>query len=123
MKPNEFFFGSEDVKKGLDKEFVNYLMDLSHKLNDGFLDIRVVNEDLGAVVVYYFKRYWDEKIDCDKFAPTDENRIVVDRVDFPDGHYDYFEDEELKKEVIEEFLRNNPNYEYNWKYNYFRKKE
>lgn len=125
MRPFEIYFDEEDVKKNLPTLYIQHMLELGAQLEGKFFDIRVRNEDLGGVAVEVIERYWDSEMDSDKFDYISdyEGKLVVYRIDFPDNHYEYAEDYSRKQFLINEWLKENPEYEYNWEYNYFDKKE
>lgn len=45
------------------------------------------------------------------------------KIEFPDNHYDYVSTDKERQALVEEWLKENPDYEYDWKYNIFSKKE
>lgn len=101
---NSMFF--KDVKSALE------LVDVLLKDNDDlFNDTHIYIEDVG-VVVEWAQVPFDHSYGG-RFAFVDEDAEVMLFKDFPDGHYEYFSNEEEYKEAFDQWLKDNPKWKKN----------
>ena len=113
MKPkmNEMWFSREDCKKCLHLEFIKHLWEISEKLSSGWLEI-LITGDGEATCVEFEKRYLDDDSPQGYFTYVDEwnDEVVLKKVQFPDGHYDYFDRRASREEIMKDWQKEHPNW-------------
>lgn len=103
---NSQSFSPEEVKKGLLKDLLNYLLDYNKKSEHGYYDIHITSDSYCTIVewahvLYQFK---DEE---GKFVYVDSDGVVLKEVRLPDGNYDLFYPEEVEEKLIQ-WHKDNP---------------
>ena len=109
---NRKAFVPEEVKKGLLKDLLDYLLNYNLKSKDYYNEIHITTDGYCTIVEW-------EDVPYDKgwggtFQYIDESHVVMKEVMFPDNHSEYLFDEE-EQEAIDEWLKENPG----WKQNEF----
>lgn len=105
---NSQAFTPEEVKKGLLKDLLDYLLDHNKKNNEQYYDIHITTDGYCSIVewtdVSYDQKYGPEG----KFEFVDSDQVVMLEKYFPDNHTELCYDEEDYQERLKEFLEENP---------------
>lgn len=105
---NSQAFTPEEVKKGLLKDLLNYLLDHNQKNEDQYYDIHITTDGYCSIVewtdVNYDSKYGPEG----KFEFVDSNQVVMLEKEFPDNHTELCYNEEDYEERLKDFLDKNP---------------
>ena len=104
---NSQAFTPEEVKKGLLKDLLNYLIDYNIKSESGYYDIHICSDGYCTIVgwVDIDYKYKDEQ---GKFEFVPSNGQVMLEYSFPDNHYEQFYSQEEYQERFQEWLKENP---------------
>lgn len=120
MKYNSQAFTPEEVAKGLHIKFLQALLDISEKLDNSHFEFHITTDGYCTIIEWadvnpeYEDDYW-------KFV--DYEHEVMYKVEFPDNHYEYVFDEEEGKELLDEWLKENPGWKKNDYGHWYNEKE
>ena len=103
---NSVAFTPEDVQKNLHLDLINYLLSFNQKSENSFFDIHITTDGFCTIVEFAnITRGINDT--SEGFVYMDEDHYLLRRVEFPDGHYDYFNDD-AAEEVFNNWLREHP---------------
>ena len=105
---NSQAFTPEEVKKGLHLDLIKYLLDYNQKAEGYFNDIHIDTDGYCVIVEWVTESYKDA---CSSFEFVDEDEVVLKIVKFPDGSYDYVEDQDEANDRFQLWLHENPGLE------------
>lgn len=105
---NSVGFTPEEVKKGLHLDLINYLLDYNKKSEHHFNEIHITSDGYCLIVEWVNNNY--EYMAYNGFKYVDEDHRIFKRVEFPDNHSEYLDDDE-ENEAIEEWIKDNPGWE------------
>ena len=106
---NSVAFAPEDVQKNLHIDLINYLLSFNQKSEDSFFDIHITSDGFCTIVEFAnLTRGINDT--SEGFVYMDEDHYLLKRVNFPDGHYDYFDDNEAE-DVFNNWLADHPGWE------------
>lgn len=105
---NSQSFTPEEVKKGLHLKFIKSLLEISSKKENSYFDIHITTDSYCTIVEWSDVSFEDGG---GKFEFVDANQVIMTEKLFPDNHYEYFTSEEEYKERLEEWLKENPEWE------------
>lgn len=103
---NSVAFTPDEVEKNLHLDLINFLLSYNSKADDSFFDIHITTDGY-CTIVEFVSLTRGVNDNSEGFAYVDEEHYVLKRVDFPDGHYEYLDDE-VAEEALKEWLANNP---------------
>jgi hypothetical protein len=109
-KFNSQAFTSEEVKQGLHLDLINYLLDYNSKSKECFNDIHIDSDGFCVIVEWVTETYGDV---LTGFEYVGEDEVVLKIVNFPDGSYDYVEDQDEANDRFQLWLHQNPDWEKN----------
>ena len=110
MKPNSMSFIPKEVEQGLLNKLIDYFLLYNKTSNDHYIDFHVTTDGYCMIVEWVDLPYSHEW--GGSFQYVDEEEQVIHEIHLPDGTYMRSSADWEDKEIIEEFLKNNPNYEY-----------
>ena len=102
---NSVAFTPEDVQKNLHLDLINYLLSYNQKSEDYYFDIHITTDRFCTIVEFACVSY--EEINDNGFVFMDDDHFLLKRVVFPDGHYDFLDDDEAE-EVFNNWLKEHP---------------
>ena len=103
---NSVAFTPEDVQKNLHLDLINYLLSFNQKSENSFFDIHITTDGFCTIVEFAnITRGINDT--SEGFVYMDEDHYLLKRVVFPDGHYDYLDDDEAE-EVFNNWLQEHP---------------
>ena len=106
-------FTPEEVKKGLFNDLLDYLLNHNKKNNDRYYDIHITTDGYCSIVEWVECNYNDEYGDNRHFRLIDYDEVVMKEVIMPDNSIQYAVDDDHAKELLDDFLKENPNYKKN----------
>ena len=106
---NSVAFTPDEVEKNLHMDLINFLLSYNSKADDSFFDIHITTDGY-CTIVEFVSLTRGVNDNSEGFAYVDEEHYVLKRVEFPDGHYEYLDDE-VAEEALKEWLANNPGWE------------
>ena len=77
---------------------------------NSYFDIHITTDGYCTIVEFAPLDY-ALSADIEGFVFMDEEHYLVKRVDFPDGHYDYYESDEAANTALEEWLKTHPEFD------------
>lgn len=107
-KFNSQAFTPEEVKQGLHLDLINYLLDYNSKSKECFNDIHIDSDGFCVIVEWVTETYGDV---LTSFEYVGEDEVVLKIVHFPDGSYDYVEDQDEANDRFQLWLHENPGWE------------
>lgn len=107
-KFNSQAFTPEEVKQGLHLDLINYLLDYNSKSKECFNDIHIDSDGFCVIVEWVTETYGDVST---SFEYVGEDEVVLKIVKFPDGSYDYVEDQDEANDRFQLWLHQNPDWE------------
>ena len=113
-------FTPEECKKGLHLKLIQSLLEISEKFEDSHFEFHITTDGYCIIIEWidvnqeYEDDYW-------KFV--DYEHEVMYRVEFPDNHYEYVSDEDEAKELLDEWLKENPGWKKNEYGHWYNEKE
>ena len=113
MNVNSVTFTPEEVEKGFLQDLLKYLTDHNEKSNDYYYEIHVTSDGYCSIVEFVRVPYDDSLGGFGKFEYIDEDHVVVKEVILPDNSTVFAYNEEHEKELLDEFLEENPWYKKN----------
>ena len=119
-KYNSQAFTKEEVKQGLHLDLINYLLDYNSKSKECFNDIHIDSDGFCVIVEWVTETYGDV---LTSFEFVDEDEVVLKIVKFPDGSYDYVEDQDEANDRFQLWLHENPDWERDEPSKCYRRKE
>ena len=103
---NSVAFTPEDVQKNLHLDLINYLLSFNQKSENSFFDIHITTDGFCTIVEFAnITRGINDT--SEGFVYMDEDHYLLKRVEFPDGHYDYLDDNEAE-DVFNNWLKEHP---------------
>ena len=96
---NRQYFSDKDVEAGLHIKFIQFLL-ANFESNEYRIDMHVYHEDCGAVIVEWIRQSWSHLDEMGSFQFVDADKVVVQEVQFPDGHYDYARSNEEAAQLL-----------------------
>ena len=106
---NSEYFTKEQVEQGLHIKFIEFLLELDDYDRGGVHDIHMYKEEDAIIVEWCFKWY-DKSIGNDRFEFLGEDDLVMTEVYLPDNSSVYVRNEDERKEVLEDWLKEHPTY-------------
>lgn len=104
---NSQAFTPEEVKKGLLKDLLDYLLEHNRKAEEQYYDIHITTDGYCSIVEWTGVSYKFEGEEGKfEFVPSD-GYVVLER-SFPDNHTELCYSEEDYQERLDEFLKENP---------------
>ena len=119
-KFNSQAFTPEEVKQGLHLDLINYLLDYNSKSKECFNDIHIDSDGYCIVVEWVTETYGNA---LTSFEYVGEDEVVLKIVKFPDGSYDYVEDQDEANDRFQLWLHENSDWERNDSGKGYRRKE
>ena len=113
MCVNNVAFTPEEVKKGYLQDLLSYLTDYNKKSDDYYYDIHITSDGYCSIVEFIHVPYDNSLGGYGRFEYVDEDQIVVKEVILPDNSIVVAYNEEHEKELLDEFLKENPWYKKN----------
>lgn len=109
-KYNSMYFTKQDVDKGLHLDLLKSLYKTSIESENDTLDIHTYTED-DAVIIEWCQHSieFDDNL-TNVFRYVDYDEVIMLEKSFPDGHYEYFNDEEEYQSRFEEWLKEHTTY-------------
>ena len=108
-KINSVAFTPEEVKQNLHMGLIVYLLSFNQKSENSFFDIHITTDGLCTIVEFAnITRGINDTLEG--FVYMDEDHYLLKRVEFPDGHYDYLDDNEAE-DVFNDWLKEHPGWE------------
>ena len=108
-KVNSVAFTPDEVEKNLHLDLINFLLTYNKKADDSFFDIRITTDGC-CLIVEFVSLTRGINDDSEGFVFMDEEHYLLKRVEFPDGHYDYLNDDD-EDDAISQWLAANPGWE------------
>jgi hypothetical protein len=105
---NSQAFTPEEVKQGLHLDLINYLLDYNSKSKECFNDIHIDSDGFCVIVEWVTETYGNV---LTSFEYVGEDEVVLKIVHFPDGSYDYVEDQDEANDRFMLWLHQNPGWE------------
>lgn len=108
---NEEAFLPEDVEKGLHIKFIKALLQISSELSESYYDIHITTDSYCTIV-----QWCNHSCDGEcggSFEYVDEDKVIAEAIYFPNGTTMYAFDEEEKDNLINEFIKEHPEWEMN----------
>lgn len=112
-KYNLMYFSSEDIKNKLHTKLIETLFELSLKSDNEIVHIHTYTEEDAIIVEWCQHNPEFDDYDKNTFSYVGEEECVMFEGQLPDRHYEYFHSEEEYKEVINDWLKEHPNYKQN----------
>lgn len=106
---NSQAFTPEEVEKGKHLELIKLLLSLEDK--DSFEDIHIASDGY-CVIVEWDTVFRDERPVAFRYTSDDE--VILKEVIFPDNHIEYAGSEEEAKEMLDKWLKENPQWHKNY---------
>ena len=107
-KFNSQAFTPEEVKQGLHLDLINYLLNYNSNSKECFNDIHIDNDGYCIIIEWITETYRDA---LTSFEYVGEDEVVLKIVKFPDGSYDYVEDQDEANDRFQLWLHENPDWE------------
>lgn len=103
---NSMSFSPEDMKAGLHKELIDYLVNYHLNQDDRFNDIHLTTDGFCLIVEW-------EQVPYDhsyggSFRYVDEDSDVMRRVDLPDGSWEYIYEDDDPNQYLHDWLVEHP---------------
>jgi hypothetical protein len=105
---NSQAFTPEEVKQGLHLDLINYLLDYNSKSKECFNDIHIDSDGFCVIVEWVTETYGNV---LTSFEHVGEDEVVLKIVHFPDGSYDYVEDQDEANDRFQLWLHQKPDWE------------
>ena len=105
---NSKAFTPEEVKQGLLKDLINYLIGYNTKSKEDYYDIHITTDGYCTIVEWTDVMYDNNLGEQGRFKFVDSNEVVMFEGQFPDNHYEMCYDEEDYQERLKNFLKDNP---------------
>lgn len=103
---NSVAFTPEEIKQGLHIDLLDYLISHNQKNKNSYYDIHITTDGFCTIVEFATITYGiDDGVEG--FVFMDEEHELLKRVEFPDGHYDYFNDDEVD-DAFKKWLADHP---------------
>ena len=107
---NSLVFSKEEQEKGLLNDFINILLKINRESFDHHIEFLIRQEEDLVIVEWSQINYSCE--DCySHFKLVEPDQVVMLEYRFPDNHIEYVFDEEEGKELLEQWLKENPGWE------------
>ena len=119
-KFNSQAFTPEEVKLGLHFELLNYLLSYNAQATDYFNDIHIDSDGYCTIIEWVQE---SRKEAFTSFEYVGEDEVVLKIVKFPDGSYDYVEDQDEANDRFMLWLHQNPGWEKDGKGGWYNKAE
>ena len=107
METNSMTFSISDQEKGLHLELINFLLRVNRESEDHSVEFLVKQED-EFVIIEWIVNYHDYE---NHFQAIGDDECVMIEYRFPDNHFEYVFSEEEGKELLDEWLKENPGWE------------
>lgn len=107
-KFNSQAFTPEEVKLGLHFELLNCLLSYNAQATDYFNDIHI-DSDGYCTIIEWVQESREEAFTSFEYVGEDE--VILKIVKFPDGSYDYVEDQDEANDRFQLWLHQNPDWE------------
>ena len=104
---NQMAFTPEQVKKGLHLELIAALEKIEEGLGDRHFDILRTSDGYCTIILWCDVND-DGHYESGTFRFVDSDECVMIQREYPDGHYEYFQDEEEYDDALARWLRSNP---------------
>lgn len=111
MSYNSVAFSPEDVEKGYHQDLLDYLTDFNKKSDDDYYEIHITSD--GYCMIIEFEKVPYSREFGGRFEYVDEDQCIMTEKQLPDDTYVLVHDEDEYKELLDDFLKENPNYEKN----------
>ena len=105
-------FTPDEVEDGYLNDLLKYLMDHNDKNRERYYDIHITTDGFCQIVEWTDINY-ERDYEEGRFRYVDCDEVVMKEVEMPDNSIVYAHDEDEAKELIDDFLKENPNYEKN----------
>ena len=102
-------FTPEEVEKNLHLDLINFLLTYNKKAENSFVDIHVTTDGY-CVIVEFANITRGVNDNTEGFVFMDEEHYLLKRVEFPDGHYEYMDDDD-EDDAISQWLAAHPGFE------------
>ena len=119
-KFNSQAFTPEEVKQGLHLDLINYLLDYNSKSKNYFNDIHIDSDGFCVIIEWVTETYGDV---LTSFEYVGEDEVVLKIVKFPDGSYDYAEDQDEANDRFQLWSHENPDWAYDSNKGWYKKDE
>lgn len=109
---NSMAFTPEEVEAGLFQKFLDTLIHYNGNSEKHYCDIHITTDGYCTILEWDcvpFSHEWGGE-----FKHVDFDEEVVHEFPLPNGSYVRSRDEQEDKEIIEDFMHDNPDYEYDW---------
>ena len=110
---NKVMFTQEEVRKGMHHELIDHLLEYNRKSTTFCNDIHIVDSYSDGTLEVEWAQVWREDGGVEGFKFIDYDHYVTVKVEFPDGHYDYYENDEIAEEAQDTWLKAHPEYQVN----------
>ena len=111
---NSMAFTPEELEAGLLQNLLNYLFTYNKKSEKHYCDIHITTDSYCTIVEWDVVPYSHEW--GGEFKHVDFDEDVIHYVELPDGSCVQSKSEEEDREIIEDYMRNNSDYKYDWVY-------
>lgn len=107
---NSLVFSKKEQELGLHLDFINTLLKLNKESTDHYIEFLVRQEEEFVIIEWCQINYHCE--DCySHFKLVEPDQVVMLEYRFPDNHTEYVFNEEEGKELLEQWLKENPGWE------------
>ena len=103
---NSVAFTPEEVELNLHLDLINYLLSFNQKSKNSYFDIHITTDGYCTIVEFATLDH-EFSQDVEGFVFMDEEHYLLKRVNFPDGHYDYVDDDAAQN-VMDDWLQKHP---------------
>ena len=105
---NSVAFTPEEVERGMLKELLDFLIEQNTKFEHSYNEIHICSDGVCQIVE------WDKVPYSHEYGGTfqyvDEDHLVVKEFNMPDGCYEWAVDDDMEKEIIDDYLKEHPEY-------------
>lgn len=105
-------FVPEEVEQGLFNKLIEYFLFYNKTSQEHYIDFHVTTDGYCTIVDWIEVPYNHEWGGSFEYVQVDE--YVMHDLELPDGTYMRSTNEIEDKEIIDDFIANNPDYEYDW---------
>lgn len=109
---NSMAFTPEEVKAGLFQKFLDTLMHYNANSDQHYCDIHITTDGYCTILEWENVPYNHEW--GGSFEYVQEDEYVVHDLKLPDGTYVRSTNEIEDKEIIDDFIAEHPDYQYDW---------
>lgn len=121
---NSKHYSWEEAKKGMLNDLIDFLRKQSEQSRTYFNDIHILFDDYGPCVEWIDRPYdSDSAVFTGEFRFVDEDQVVLYERTLPDNSVIYVYDEEEYQNDLNEFLKEDPDWDKNEFGNWYRPSE